>query len=474
MYDANRLSFSARGKSAMRSAITSNLQWAIYSRNNNKSSSTLTVGEMVELCQMWHIDAAAFAKPNYADNDAAAGEAKERPYHSGQVYDLRQRFDALAGLLTAKARNLCYDIFATAKVKQDSTMSARQYGVISSILDQAEGKETPRFYRKRKDAAPRDNDAATPPPPAYVPPANATPPANDMAAQLATLLAGIAGQSLNADAIGRIVDERINAALSAVPAVRFEVKGYDGQIRNLDGHKHPKFALLLKAATSRMANGYAPNIWIAGPAGSGKTHGGHMLADAFGAGFHLNGAISMPHELLGFIDAGGKYHSTPFRDAYENGGVYMFDEVDGSDNAALLALNAALANGHCAFPDKSVTRHKDCIILASANTWGLGATADYVGRSKIDAAFMSRFPVRVAWDYDNALEVAISGNASFARRVIAARERARAAGLKVLIDPRASQAGAALIANGLTEAEAAEATYLANLTTDQRHIVEGA
>jgi len=70
--------------------------------------------------------------------------------------------------------------------------------------------------------------------------------------------------------------------------------------------------------------------------------------------------------------------------------------------------------------------------------------------------------------------VAISGNASFARRVIAARERARAAGLKVLIDPRASQAGAALIANGLTEAEAAEATYLANLTTDQRHIVEGA
>jgi hypothetical protein len=86
---------------------------------------------------------------------------------------------------------------------------------------------------------------------------------------------------------------------------------------------------------------------------------------------------------------------------------------------------------------------------------------------------MSRFPVRLSWEYDTALEVAISGNALFARRVIAARERARAAGLKVLIDPRASQAGAALIANGMTDDEAADFTYLANLTADQRKLVEG-
>jgi hypothetical protein len=115
------------------------MQWTLYSRHNNKSSSTLTIPEMVDLCQMWSIDASAFAKPNYAED---AGEAKERPYNSGQVYDLRERFDSLAGLLTSKARNLCYDIFATAKVKQDSTMSARQYGVVTSILDAAEGKET--------------------------------------------------------------------------------------------------------------------------------------------------------------------------------------------------------------------------------------------------------------------------------------------------------------------------------------------
>lgn len=496
MFDAAKLSFSSRGKSAMRSAITSNANWAAYSRVKGISSAALRIGDMTAICAAWNIDAAAYALPNYPAEDAA-GEGRFT-YTSAQVYDLRARFDSLAGLVADKARTLCYDIFSTAKVKQSGEMTSRQYGVISSILDKAEGKETPRFYRKRKEtprhsgnedneyfaamayekarqdaanAAARDN--ATPPPavPAYVPPAPI--PANDMAAQLATLLAGIAGQALNAESVGAIVDARINAALAAVPAVRYEVKGFDGEIRNLDGHKHPRFATLLKAATARMASGYAPNIWIAGPAGSGKTHGGHMLANALGASFHLNGAISMPHELLGFIDAGGTYHGTPFRDAYESGGVYMFDEVDGSDNAALLALNAALANGHCAFPDKAITRHKDCIIMASANTWGLGATADYVGRTKIDAAFMSRFPVRLSWEYDTALEVAISGNESFARRVIAARERARAAGLKVLIDPRASQAGAALIANGMNEAEAAEFTYLANLTKEQRKIVEG-
>jgi hypothetical protein len=80
--------------------------------------------------------------------------------------------------------------------------------------------------------------------------------------------------------------------------------------------------------------------------------------------------------------------------------------------------------------------------------------------------------VRLDWQYDTALEIAISGNPGFAARVIAARAKAKAAGLKVLIDPRASQAGAALIGAGMTSDEAAALTYLANITPDQRRIVE--
>jgi hypothetical protein len=72
----------------------------------------------------------------------------------------------------------------------------------------------------------------------------------------------------------------------------------------------------------------------------------------------------MPHEMLGFIDAAGNYHRTPFRDAYEHGGIYTFDEVDRSDPVALLAVNPHLANGVATFPDGQIKRHKDCLIVS--------------------------------------------------------------------------------------------------------------
>lgn len=318
-----------------------------------------------------------------------------------------------------------------------------------------------------------------------------SPVAGDKAAQLAALIAELAGTNsapVDLSQVNAAIDERMKKILESVAdtaaavctraleqteQVVITIKQDGREPRNVTGHKHPQFATLLRAVSCRMANGFAPCIWLSGPAGSGKTHAGHQLADTLGFQFYLNGAISMPHELLGFIDAAGNYHRTPFRDAYENGGVYMFDEVDGSDNSALLALNAALANGFATFPDARVPRHKDCIIIASANTFGLGATADYVGRAKIDAAFLSRFPVRVSWQYDTKLEIAISGNESFAQRVQAARSAAKRAGIKVVIDPRASQAGAALIEAGFSEDEAAKLTYLANLTPEQRKQIEG-
>jgi cobaltochelatase CobS len=181
----------------------------------------------------------------------------------------------------------------------------------------------------------------------------------------------------------------------------------------------------------------------------------------------------MPHEMLGFIDAGGTYHRTPFRDAYEHGGVYTFDEVDRSDPVALLAVNPHLANGVATFPDKQVQRHPDCIIIATANTWGTGADAQYSGATKLDAAFLSRFPMRIRWNIDEATELAIVVNDRWTRRVQAARKRAQAAGLKVMIDTRISQAGAALIGTGMSEDEAAQQTYLANVTPEQAAMIEG-
>lgn len=243
--------------------------------------------------------------------------------------------------------------------------------------------------------------------------------------------------------------------------------------KELKGSKHKMFMHLLKASRCRGANGHVHGIMLQGEASSGKTTGAKMLAEALGIKWHFNGAISFPHEMLGFIDGAGKYHRTPFREAYEHGGVYTFDEVDRSDPVALLAVNPHLANGVATFPDGQVKRHKDCIIICTANTWGLGGDANYSGATKLDAAFLSRFPIRINWDIDPELEAAIVTHVEWRNRVVAARNRARAAGLKVLIDTRAGQAGQSLIEAGYTLDEAANMTYLANLKAEQRKQVEG-
>jgi dynein-related subfamily AAA family protein len=277
--------------------------------------------------------------------------------------------------------------------------------------------------------------------------------------------------------VDKVVDAVIPRVMSemekrAPRKVEVVVKRQDEKEYRVEGHKHAMFDTLLRAAVSRLPTGYSPGIFLQGEASSGKTTGAKMLADALKLNWHFNGAISFPHEMLGFIDGAGKYHRTPFRDAYEKGGVYTFDEVDRSDPVALLAVNPHLANGVATFPDKQVRRHKDCIIVCTANTWGLGADANYSGATKLDAAFLSRFPIRINWDIDPQLEETIVAHPEWLARVRRARERARACGIKVMIDTRIALAGASMIGQGFSIDEAANFTYLANLKPEQRKQVE--
>jgi len=302
----------------------------------------------------------------------------------------------------------------------------------------------------------------------------------DKAKALLDIIASIG--TLDKDAVESIVESRLSKfrdllpdfVAACSPVSRIEILRPDATIHRVEGIVHPKFQTLLKLATSRDAKGRVPGIFIAGEASSGKTTGCEMLAAALGLPWQCNGAISQPHEMLGFIDGAGVYHSTPFRQAYEHGGVYTFDEVDRSDANALLAVNPHLAGDIAAFPDGMIRRHPNFILTGTANTWGFGGSSDYAGATRLDAAFLSRFPSKLAWDIDLATEVHISGNESWALRVQAARKRARDAGLKVMICVRQTIAGAAHIANGMTPDEAAACTYLANLKTDaDRATVEG-
>lgn len=238
------------------------------------------------------------------------------------------------------------------------------------------------------------------------------------------------------------------------------------------GAQHQSFDKLLKLCAVRTARGFSLNIWMTGPAGSGKTTAAENVAKALSLDFHFTGAVDNEYKLMGFIDANGKCIRTAFREAYEHGGIFLLDEVDGCHPAALLALNAALANGQCDFPDTKIARHKDCVIVAAANTWGTGATHEYVGRAKLDSASLDRF-VMLAWDYDEALERNTSGNIEWARKVQAIRARVKQQGIKHIVSPRATYDGAALLAHGFSEPVVMDMLIRKGLTDQQWQSVMG-
>jgi uncharacterized coiled-coil protein SlyX len=122
-----------------------------------------------------------------------------------------------------------------------------------------------------------------------------------------------------------------------------------------EGTYHHKFPLLLRLATH--LSGSRRNIWLAGPAGSGKTTAAHQVADKLGLPFDSHGAIRTPFQVTGHYDIHGTYRSSQFRRIFENGGVILLDEIDASDPGAVLELNQALSNSKMSFPDGTIDRH---------------------------------------------------------------------------------------------------------------------
>lgn len=270
---------------------------------------------------------------------------------------------------------------------------------------------------------------------------------NAMAQQIAGLFAQMAGSALDEDRVRSIVD---NAIADAVKRLVNRVEVSTPDMPPVDvGIQHKNFETLLRACNARTADGNRINVWLVGPAASGKTTAAKMVAKALNLKFTFNGAIATQFELTGFVNATGLTVRTPFREAWEHGGVYLFDEIDGSNPNAVTAFNAALANGCFAFPDGMVERHPDCIVIAGANTSGNGATHEYVGRMKQDKAFLDRF-VEIEWPIDEALESAITPNEAWVKRVQGVRKRIEQRGIKGhMVTPRASQYGAALLAAGI-------------------------
>ena len=260
----------------------------------------------------------------------------------------------------------------------------------------------------------------------------------------------------------------------AQQTVTVEVKAA-GKIKAIEG-AHKSLSTLVTMLSTET------HVYLVGPAGSGKTTLAAQSADALGKDFYKQGSILAKHELVGFVDAAGTYHRTAFRDAFEHGGVMLIDEIDNNSPEALVAINDALANGSFTFPDstRSIKRHADFICIAAANTIGRGATRQYVGRMPLDAATLDRF-IQLEVDYDLDIERGMALN-EFKRfggteehialdwltEVRDLREKLNDKGYKVVVSPRASMAGAKLLAKGMCPKQVRESVTFKHLSKDQR------
>ncbi len=264
---------------------------------------------------------------------------------------------------------------------------------------------------------------------------------------------------IDRDTVIAIVKEEMKTFQKPLPRVLEITQG--SEKRKVEGLFHYLLPSLIKKAA------LGTNLMLVGPAGSGKTTLAHQMAIALGVDFYFNGAISSEYKLTGFIDAQGRIVSTAFRKAYENGGLYLFDEIDASMSDALLAFNAALANGHMDFPDGTIARHKDFYCVAAANTFGKGADRIYVGRNSLDAASLNRFAM-INIDYDEKLERELAANDHWTAKVQRIRKNVAEHKIKHVVSPRASIEGAKWLAAGIPETEVLEELVYQGMDIDSK------
>ena len=238
----------------------------------------------------------------------------------------------------------------------------------------------------------------------------------------------------------------------------------------IQGVLHNRFTDILHTV------GAGVHAYLVGSAGTGKSTIGKQVADSLAVPFASKSVSGQTPEsaLVGYMAGGGNYVGTEFRRIFEFGGVFLLDEVDNGNPNVLNVLNSALANDSMAFADGMVSRHKDFVAIATANTYGNGATAEYVGRNPIDKAFLNRFAtidIDIDENVEDAMLKSVGLSLDVSRLWITAIRKARtnvfANNLRVIVSPRNTLNGAKQISAGMAPAKAFATQITAGLKPEQ-------
>lgn len=202
-------------------------------------------------------------------------------------------------------------------------------------------------------------------------------------------------------------------------------------------------------------HGLGIHTMLVGPAGCGKTILAEQVAEATGKTFGsvcLSAGASETW-LFGRQTPNGFVEAT-FSKLYREGGIFLLDEMDAADSNLLLSINTALANGFMFNPisGETIKKHDDFVCIAGANTFGMGASASYTGRNRLDGATLTRF-VKIAVDYDPEIEEAICPDEELRGALQAARKVIASEKMDYIVSTRCIDQAYRQKAAGITTAE---------------------
>lgn len=214
------------------------------------------------------------------------------------------------------------------------------------------------------------------------------------------------------------------------------------------------------------------NVYLWGPAGTGKTTAAQMAVKALGRESEIDtlDPSTFRSMVQGFTTATkGEPVHTSFTRCWTEGKVYIADEVDNAPGHVQTLFNSALANGHAPLAWGNAEKAKGFAFCGTGNTPGRPTRA-FPDRKPMSAAFADRLYF-VYWPLDPAIECravglpapalpqekrSTCGPQQWVKFVQALRSWASENAPTLQVTPRASLAGVQALALGESAENVAE------------------